>query len=152
MVYASPMRARAPLPAARAHAAAKRASEWLAKDPRVRLVYLYGSSIGQPEVGARDVDIGVLTDPPLDLEQLTHLRADVVAHARADVDLVSLNDASVVLAHEIVESGRCLYADPPEAEVDFVTRVRARYWDFKPFRDEQWRLAGERLAERRGGS
>src|SRR3989449_10749658 len=51
-------------------------------------------------------------------------------------------------SHEIVESGTCLYARTADAETEFVTRARARYWDFRPYRDEQWRLAGERLAER----
>jgi hypothetical protein len=44
-----------------------------------------------------------------------------------------------------------LFARDPDVETDFVTRARARYWDFKPYRDVQWRLAGERLAERRVG-
>ena len=39
-----------------------------------------------------------------------------------------------------------------DMETEFVTRARARYWDFRPYRDEQWRLAGERLAERQLGS
>jgi hypothetical protein len=34
----------------------------------------------------------------------------------------------------------------------FAIRARARYWDFKPFRDEQRRLAGARLEERRRGA
>lgn len=66
------------------------------------------------------------------------------------IDLVSLNDAPVMLAHEIVETGLGLYAKTPDLETEFVTR--ARDWDFKPYRDEQWRLAGERLTQRRHGS
>ncbi len=99
----------------------------------------------------RDVDVAVLTDPPLSLDALVRRRADLVAATGAAIDLVSLNEAPIVLAHEIVDGGRCLYARTPDAETEFVTRTRARYWDFKPYRDEQWRLAGERLAERRGG-
>jgi hypothetical protein len=94
----------------------------------------------------------VLTPPALPLDELMRLRADLVNETRAPIDLVSLNDASIVLAHEVADSGRCLYTSTPDAEVDFVTRARTRYWDFKPYRDAQWRLAGERLAERRRGS
>ncbi len=54
--------------------------------------------------------------------------------------------------HEVVESGRCVYARHADGETEFVTRARARYWDFKPFLEEQWRLTGERLEERRRGS
>jgi predicted nucleotidyltransferase len=117
----------------------------------VALVYLYGSAASGGS-SARDLDLAVLSDPPLSLDDLMRRRADLVAGTGAPIDLVSLNDASTVLAHEVVEGGICLYARAPDIETEFVTRTRARYWDFKPYRDEQWRLAGERLAERRHGS
>ncbi len=98
------------------------------------------------------MDLAVLTDPPLALDDLMKLRADLITAARAPIDLVSLNDASIVLAHEVVEVGTCLYAKTPDIETQFVTRTRARYWDFKPYLDEQWQLTGERLTERRRGS
>ena len=54
-------------------------------------------------------------------------------------------------AHEVVEAGVRLFARDPDVETEFVTRTRARWWDFKPYREAQWRLAGERLAERLRG-
>jgi predicted nucleotidyltransferase len=134
-----------------ARSRAHRAARFLAEDPRVVLVYLFGSTVhgGAPLV--RDVDLGVSTSPPLDLGELLALRADVVAAAGGPVDLTSLDHASIVLAHEIADSGECLFARDPDAEVAFVTRARSRYWDFKPFLDEQWRLLGERLRERNVG-
>jgi hypothetical protein len=140
------------LPPDVARQAIERAVDHLAKDPRVRLVYLYGSAARAGEARVRDIDLAVLTDPALSLEELMRLRADLVQAARSDIDLVSLNVAPVVLAHEVVDAGRCLYANPPETETEFVTRARARYWDFKPFLEEQWRLAGERLEHRRRGA
>lgn len=77
-----------------------------------------------------------------------HFRADLVRRVPIPIDLVSLNDAPIVLAHEVVDFGRCLYVRDPAVETEFVTRTRARYWDFEPYRDEQWRLAGERQRER----
>jgi len=137
---------------AEALAHAERAAALLARDPRVLLVYVFGSAVAPERPHARDVDLAVLTTPALSLVELMRLRADIVDATRAPIDLVSLNEASIVLAHEVADSGRCLYARMPDAEVDFVTRARARHWDFKPYRDAQWRLAGERLAERRRGS
>jgi predicted nucleotidyltransferase len=127
---------------------AEQAAEHLARDRRVQLVYLFGSTVDPDRTAARDVDLAVLTEPALTLDELMRVRADLVALTAAPVDLLGLNDASIVLAHEVVESGRCLFARTPDAETEFVTRTRARYWDFKPYRDEQWRLAGQRLAER----
>jgi predicted nucleotidyltransferase len=140
------------IPQAAARAAAERAAAVLARDPRVRLVYLFGSAADPTRTTARDADLAILTDPRLTLDELLRLRADVVGTVGAPIDLISLNDAPIVLAHEVVDSGVCLYAEPPEIETDFVVRARARYWDWMPFRDEQWKLAGERLAERRRGA
>lgn len=137
---------------AEALAHAERAAAFLACDPRVLLVYVFGSAVASERLHVRDVDLAVLTTPALSLDELMRLRADIVDRTRAPIDLVSLNGAPIVLAHEVADSGRCLYARTPDVEVDFVTRARARYWDFKPYRDAQWRLAGERLAERRRGS
>jgi predicted nucleotidyltransferase len=131
---------------------AERAAARLARDPRVLLVYVFGSAVAAERPRARDVDLAVLTTPALSMDELMRLRADVVEATRAPIDLISLNEAPIVLAHEVADSGRCLYARTPDVEVDFVTRARARYWDFKPYRDAQWRLAGERLAERQRGS
>ena len=137
---------------AEALAHAERAAALLARDPRILLVYVFGSAVAAGRSQARDVDLAILTDAALSLDELMRLRADLVDATRAPIDVISLNDASIILAHEVTDSGRCLYARRPEVEVDFVTRARARYWDFKPYRDVQWRQAGERLAERQRGS
>jgi len=131
---------------------AEHAAQHLAHDPRVRLVYLFGSAADPSRTTVRDVDLAVLTDPPLAQDELLRLRANLVLAVGGDFDLVSLNDASVVLAWEVADGGDCLYARDPDVEVEFVTRARARFWDFKPFLDEQWRLAGRRLEERRRGT
>jgi len=140
------------LSAGAAQQIAERAARELARDPRVRLVYLFGSAADASRATIRDVDLAVLTDPPLSPDELLRLRADVVLATDSAIDLVSLDDASVVLAWEVADSGRCLYARDADVEIEFVTRARARYWDFKPFLDEQWRLTGERLQERRHGA
>jgi predicted nucleotidyltransferase len=133
-----------------AREAARRAAELLSADRRVQLVYLFGSAADEGRAEVRDVDLAVLSEPALSLDELMRLRADAVAAAGGlPIDLVSLNDAPVVLAHEVADAGRCLYARSHDAETEFVIRARARYWDFKPFLEEQWRLTGERLEERR---
>lgn len=131
---------------------AERAARFLAADPRVKLVYLFGST-ATPErkIPVRDVDLAVLMDPPLRLWDFLRFRADVVEAAGGEIDLVPLDKAGVVLAHEVIDAGRCLYANPPELETDFTVRTNLRYLDFKPFLKEQWKIAGERLEERLRG-
>lgn len=114
----------------------------------MHLVYVFGSAVDPNRRTAQDVDVAVLTDPALSLDELTRWRADLLVKTGAPIDLISLNDAPIVLAHEVTETGVCLYARTPDVETEFVTRTRARYWDFKPYLEEQWRLAGERFAAR----
>lgn len=131
---------------------AERAARALAADPRVRLVFFFGSAADPARtLPVRDVDLAVLTTPALDLWARLDLAAAVAREAGGEIDLVPLNDAPVVLAREVADTGRCLYADPPELETDFVTRARMRYLDFKPYLEEQWRISGERLEERLRG-
>jgi predicted nucleotidyltransferase len=129
---------------------AKRAASFLARDPRVRLIYVFGSAVDPSAAAVRDVDLGIWAEPALSGRELLELGARASAAVGGRLDVVALNRAPVVLAREVADSGICLYADPPEMETAFVTRARARYWDFKPFLDVQWQNAGERLRERRG--
>jgi predicted nucleotidyltransferase len=138
--------------AAAARAAAAAAARVLAGDARVALLYLFGSAADPTAAEVEDLDLGILCEPPLDADALLRLRAAVEAAVHVAVDLVALDRAPIVLAHEVAEHGRCLFARRPELETDFVVRARARYWDFKPFLETQWRYAGERLRERRRGA
>jgi predicted nucleotidyltransferase len=140
-----------PIPRDAAIRFAERAAELLARDPRVVLVYVFGSAAQTGVESVRDVDVAVALEPHASFAELLALRARLEEELRVPIDLVSLDDASVVLAHEIAEGGRCLFARG-DREVEFVTRARSRYWDFAPYLAEQWRLSGERLAERRLGS
>lgn len=130
---------------AEARERAEKAAAALAMDKRVRLVFLFGSAVDPERASVRDFDLAVLTDP-MDLWDLAGLSSDASSAAGMDFDLVWLNNVPPVLAREVSE-GRCLYADPPEIETEFVTRSRMQYLDFKHYRDEQWRLSGDRLEE-----
>jgi predicted nucleotidyltransferase len=131
---------------------AERAARSLAADPRVKLIFLFGSAADPDrQIPVRDVDLAILTEPVLEFQEFLRLRARAVEAARGEIDLVHLNEAGVILAHEVAETGICLYSDPLELETEFVCRAIMRYLDFKPYFKEQWRLAGERLEERLHG-
>jgi predicted nucleotidyltransferase len=130
---------------------AERATRFLAADPRVKLVFLFGSAVDPSRKTVEDVDLAILTDLPLGLYELLDLKADVSRAGGGDVDLVLLNDASIVLAHEVTVTGRCLHVDPPELEAEFVARTNMKYLDFKWYLDRQWEILGERLEARRSG-
>jgi len=149
--YPRPVERKATLTPAEARRAAGHAAELLARDRRILLVYVFGSTLDTRRDRVGDVDLGVLAEPPLSLDELTRRQADLRQATGSPIELISLDGAPVILVHEVVESGACLFARDPDVETEFVTRARARWWDFKPYREAQWRLAGERLAERSPG-
>ncbi len=130
---------------------AKTATALLAGDPRVDLVFLFGSATEDHEA-VEDLDLAILTSPRLNPEEVLRLRARIGEEVQVPIDLVSLNDAPVILSHEVAETGQCLFARQPELETEFVVRSRSRYWDFLPFFAEQERIARLRSAARSGDS
>jgi predicted nucleotidyltransferase len=127
-----------------------RAVAILSAEPRVRVVFLFGSAARPGSVPPRDLDLALCARPPLALPELLRLQGRLQEAVRPPVDLVSLDDAPIVLAHEIVEGGRCLYARSPDDETEIVTRTRMRWWDWLPVRARQWQASGERLEDRVG--
>jgi predicted nucleotidyltransferase len=132
--------------------AIQRVTELLAEDPRVRVVYLFGSAARPGSASPRDLDVAVAARPALALPELLRLQGRLQEAARLPVDLVSLDGAPIVLAHEIIEGGRCLYSRSPDDETELVTRTRMRWWDWLPVREQQWRASAERLEGRLGPS
>ncbi len=114
------------IPATIARRRAERAAAMLARDPRVCLVCLFGSAAERAGGMVHDVDLGILMDTAVPLREWLELRADLVTSVGEGLDLVLLNHASVVLAWEVANRGRCLYARTPEDEIDFITRARLR--------------------------
>ncbi|HXO21171.1 MAG TPA: nucleotidyltransferase domain-containing protein [Thermoanaerobaculia bacterium] len=84
---------------------AERAAQALAADPRVKLVMLFGSVVDPGREVVHDVDLAVQTDPPLSLDELMRLRADVVDSAGPGIDLVSLDGAPILLKRDAVGVG-----------------------------------------------
>jgi len=78
-------------------------------------------------------------------DELLDLRADAIEQAGPGLDLISLNQAPIVLAHEVAQTGECLYATDSELRVEFVCKALREYWDWQPYLEVQRRYAEERL-------
>jgi predicted nucleotidyltransferase len=141
-----------PISPVEARQRAERAARFLAADPRVKLIFLFGSAaVPDREIPVRDVDLAILIEPPLEFWDFLNFRARAVEAAGGEIDLVPLNKAGVVLAHEVAETGICLHSAPPERVNEFVGHAIMRYLDFKYYLDQQWKIMGERLEERLHG-
>jgi predicted nucleotidyltransferase len=125
--------------------------ELLARDPHVRLVYGFGSAIGETAGPLSDVDVAVLLDARLGWDAERELRGSLAA-AVPDVHLVILNDAPPTLRFEVVTSGQCLLARDPREQAEFEIVSLSRFLDFQPVRRVQQEYLRARVEERRGAS
>jgi hypothetical protein len=76
----------------------------------------------------------------------------VEAGRKDDVDVAILNQATPVLAHEVVRSGQILYEARPGIRTDFELATLRRYVDTEPLRRLQDRRLLERIEEYRHNS
>jgi hypothetical protein len=129
----------------------ERLVEVLAADPRVRLVYAFGSAASNVAGPLSDVDVGVLLERRLDWDAERELRGRLAAVAPR-VDVVILNEAPPALRFEIVTSGRCLLARDPREQAEFEIVSLSRFLDFQPVRRVQQQYLRARVEERRGAA
>jgi len=102
----------------------------------VLAAYLYGSYGTAHQTALSDVDIAVLfyRDRPPDRRRLFALEADIssICH-EDDVNVLSVNDADVMLQFRVLETGRPLLEKDPVAVSEFREYVFSVYGDFEPF-------------------
>ena len=91
--------------------------------PDVRLIYLFGSRVGNLAREDSDWDIAILCARPLDQIQRWQLGETMAQKLHQDVDLVDLATASTVLRMEILQHGRVLFDTPPSADEFAMTTI-----------------------------
>lgn len=112
------------------------ASPGVFQEHGVIAAYLYGSVARDQHHADSDIDIAVLFEddegmPELDLAQQLQ---DALQLDR-EVDVRSLNSASVRFQHRVLKEGRRVYTGDREAMVRFEEGVSRRYLDMKPLQD-----------------
>lgn len=104
----------------------------------VQLAYLFGSQATGKANRLSDVDVAVLTDPSRVKKNPPYgykaeLCADLMKLLKTDrVDVVLLNEATPFLRHQVLKTGKCLWARDPSMRIQFETEALARFLDVKP--------------------
>ncbi len=105
--------------------------------PGLQAVYHFGSSAAQgAEHEGSDVDLAVLPEGPLSPLTRFALAGACARRLHREVDLVDLASASTVLAEQVIESGRLLYARNPAAVAGFEVAVLGKYCQLNEERRE----------------
>lgn len=113
----------------------ERAAELLDERFRPAAILLFGSRARGLEHRRSDHDLAILTERPgPDALDVVSAKVDLEEILGTGVDLVVLNEASPVLAMEILRAHRVLRARDPEALEHFTVRTLGAYFDLKRVR------------------
>jgi uncharacterized protein len=131
-------------------------TDFLMCQPDVRLAYLFGSQAqGRPHA-LSDVDVALLLAEHLSPLEQSRARLRLLGELmallrREDVDLVVLNQASLLLRHRVLRDGRLLFANDDRERVRFAAETYRRYLDCRYMYDMLDEAMFARLREGRFG-
>ena len=119
-------------------------------DRDVDAVYLFGSYAKGRPTPLSDLDIGILLrdDVPVDSYFSRRLKymAQCAGALKTDrVDVVLLNNAPLLLAHNIISCRKVLFERSPEHRVAFEVDRIARFLDFKPFMEVRMKYMKDQI-------
>jgi hypothetical protein len=120
-------------------------------DEGIVLAFLFGSYAQGKATSLSDVDIALLLSSEMPRDKYLHYQlrySNLVSKILRDnrVDVVILNTASPLLAHEAIK-GRILFERSPEARVNYVVDVQRRFLDLKSFYAIDFAYMHRRLEE-----
>ena len=124
----------------------------VAKRREIQAAYIFGSvASGRTGTGS-DIDVALLlNDKSSCLKRLDYrlrVAADISkAIGRPDLDLVVLNDAPPVLAHQVLSKGKLIFERSRTARVAFQVRAVNLYLDTEPMRALFRRYLKQRIRE-----
>jgi len=125
-------------------------TETLKKMKGVKVAYLFGS-LSQERLSVKDVDVAILMD-----EQNASKRLRVEEAIRSElapktyplpVDVVLLNGATALFRHEVIKTGKTLFARNREERIQFEVASENEYFDFEPIRNLFFKVTEKRLSE-----
>jgi uncharacterized protein len=124
----------------------------IAQSSNVSLGYLFGSQVEENTGPMSDIDLAILFDDQEDTlgarSRLAHELGKALGTNR--IDVVSLGEAPVELAHAVIAQGICIYERDPATRVEFEARVMSLYGDYLPvLRFFQQEILGEQGDGRR---
>jgi predicted nucleotidyltransferase len=104
----------------------------------ISIAYLFGSRAKGTAAGESDFDIAVLfKKKPADSSvhrEIAFLTVALCKILLAEIDIISLNDASLLLKYEVVAHGQLLYCENEEERIRFEVSVIKEYIDEGPLR------------------
>jgi predicted nucleotidyltransferase len=113
--------------------------------------YLFGSAARDQMTRSSDVDIAVLLDQTLDDRAMVLRQLDLTvaleSHSDRDVQVILLNQATPLLAYQVLREGVRLTQRSDAERIDFEVRTMKLYFDVQPMLAFQKEQLFERIQE-----
>lgn len=127
-------------------------ADLIKSSPDVSLAYVFGSIARGEARRTSDLDLAVLFTRMPSPERIAEMVVAVERTAGRPVDLVVLNSASPLLAHEVVSTGRLLVCRDDGERAAFEALAMIRYLDTGHLRRIQHQYLRERADARRASA
>lgn len=125
--------------------------EVVEKDKKILFAFLYGSYALSTNHPKSDIDIAVYIKPSdMDtyIQKQKELTDALVTKLQTDrVDLRILNTLPFLLKYRVIKEGIPVSIKDESEKVDFETKLMNRYFELKPYLDENNRMTLERLKQ-----
>lgn len=124
----------------------------VSKRREIEAVYIFGSIASGRARNNSDVDIAVLVNPKSSRLKAVDYRLSLASDigmtvGRMDIDLIVLNDAPTVLAHQVLSKGKLVFQRSAAARIRFQVRTVNTYLDTEPMRALYRRYLKKRIRE-----
>lgn len=114
------------------------AAEYFKKHQEIEVSYIFGSVAQNRTNALSDIDIGVILDRSKIDDKLypygyrANLISDLIKLLKTNkVDVVLLDDASILLRHRILYYGKIIYSGNEERRIKFQVETINKYNDYK---------------------
>ena len=125
--------------------------EYFSSKDSIILAYLFGSTVRGDTGRLSDVDIGVMMDEKLPEKDRFDMELKLISEIgtlikKNKIDLIVLNEAPLLLSHNIIKNGVILKSNEIE-RVKFETKILSMYMDEKYYINRHTQETLKRIAE-----
>jgi len=109
----------------------KTSEEVLRKNPKVLIVYLFGSLAKDKGTKESDLDLAIYTTKDFSWDDYYDLYGELTIKLRSDrLDLIWLNMANPILQFEVIKHGKVLFYRDVDILNDYELKAKKNYYDY----------------------